>query len=597
MGLNLNQVYTNNPAASIQDADILYLIRSPYAVTNDMGGLSSTFRTYFQTVVGVLNVNATTSSTLGVVNQGGARFIHTFGSLNTFVGSASGNFTLTGARNVGLGNTSLTSLTTGSDNFGCGYTALQFTTTGNTNVAVGSTSMQTNISGSSNTAIGHGSLNLSSTGSSNTAAGYLALTNLGTGSSNTALGQNAGSNYTGAESSNLLIGNAGTLGESNKCRIGVTGSGSGQQTDTYLAGIVHGNVFDFPTTASLTVGTITQNSLSFIHSFGTDSLFVGKSAGNFTMADALRNHGLGVRVLSALTSGDSNLAVGYEAGQNVTTGSFNTLLGMTAAENLSSGSSNVAVGVAALQDLLTGNYNIAIGGNGAGSGYTGAESSNICIEATGTAAESHVMRLGTFGSGDGQVNTTFIAGATTLTSIQNTPIGSVTPSTGAFTTINASTSITLAANADLIFNGGTGQNNITVPNNLADALTISDGVGNNFFQAISTTATPRTALTQTVSMGAGQIVSRTSVTAATYTALYNDYFLSCNRAGTIGITLIASPDTGRTYRIKDISGAAALNNITITPAAGNIDGAASYVINTNYGSVDVVYSGTEWSVL
>ncbi len=95
----------------------------------------------------------------------------------------------------------------------------------------------------------------------------------------------------------------------------------------------------------------------------------------------------------------------------------------------------------------------------------------------------------------------------------------------------------------------------------------------------------------------GRVVAVTPVTGATYTTFITDYVLACNRAGTIAITLIASPATGRTYRIKDISGAAAANNITITPAAGNIDAGANYVINTNYGSVDLVYTGAAWSLL
>ena len=96
----------------------------------------------------------------------------------------------------------------------------------------------------------------------------------------------------------------------------------------------------------------------------------------------------------------------------------------------------------------------------------------------------------------------------------------------------------------------------------------------------------------------GEIHAVTQVGTATYNALSTDYILACNYvAGAVAITLPASPAIGRTYRIKDISGAAATNNITITPASGNIDGSASYVIGTNYGSIDVVYTGAQWSVL
>lgn len=63
------------------------------------------------------------------------------------------------------------------------------------------------------------------------------------------------------------------------------------------------------------------------------------------------------------------------------------------------------------------------------------------------------------------------------------------------------------------------------------------------------------------------------------------------------VNLVSAPTKGTTFVIKDGKGDAAVNNITITPAAGTIDGAATFVINVNYGSVTVVASGNEWSIL
>ena len=61
--------------------------------------------------------------------------------------------------------------------------------------------------------------------------------------------------------------------------------------------------------------------------------------------------------------------------------------------------------------------------------------------------------------------------------------------------------------------------------------------------------------------------------------------------------LPASPETGRRYTIKDGKGDAAANNITITPAAGTIDGAATSVINVNFGRATVAYNGTQWNLV
>jgi hypothetical protein len=53
--------------------------------------------------------------------------------------------------------------------------------------------------------------------------------------------------------------------------------------------------------------------------------------------------------------------------------------------------------------------------------------------------------------------------------------------------------------------------------------------------------------------------------------------------------------SGRRVTIKDESGGATINNINIVHAARTFDGAASpLVINTNFGSVTIVFDGTNW---
>ena len=56
--------------------------------------------------------------------------------------------------------------------------------------------------------------------------------------------------------------------------------------------------------------------------------------------------------------------------------------------------------------------------------------------------------------------------------------------------------------------------------------------------------------------------------------------------------------TGATYTIKDGLGLASVATpITITPAAGTIDGAATATIDVPYGSLTLVYSGVEWKII
>jgi hypothetical protein len=63
--------------------------------------------------------------------------------------------------------------------------------------------------------------------------------------------------------------------------------------------------------------------------------------------------------------------------------------------------------------------------------------------------------------------------------------------------------------------------------------------------------------------------------------------------GAVAFTLPAGT-TGLTFIVQDATGDAASNNITITPNAGTINGAATLVINTNWGAKTLTYSGTEW---
>ncbi len=63
------------------------------------------------------------------------------------------------------------------------------------------------------------------------------------------------------------------------------------------------------------------------------------------------------------------------------------------------------------------------------------------------------------------------------------------------------------------------------------------------------------------------------------------------------VNLPSSPSVGRSIIIKDEKRDCATNPITITPASGNIDGAATYVMSTNGMAVEVEHNGTEWTIV
>jgi hypothetical protein len=65
----------------------------------------------------------------------------------------------------------------------------------------------------------------------------------------------------------------------------------------------------------------------------------------------------------------------------------------------------------------------------------------------------------------------------------------------------------------------------------------------------------------------------------------------------VAVTLPAGV-LGQTFTIKDGLGLATVATpITITPTAGTVDGAATAVINSPFGSLTFVYNGTQWLIL
>ena len=188
-------------------------------VTNAARLASNTF-TATQTIdTGNLDLDNSTATT-GNITKSGQRFLHNFGTANTFLGADAGNFTLTGTFNTGTGISALKLNSTGSDNTATGAGSLTNNTAGSFNTAVGRNALLNNATGQANTAVGRTAL-ANSTADFNTAVGNGALVFTTTGASNVAVGFNAGgSNTTG--SNNIYLGaNAdGAAAESNTMRLG-----------------------------------------------------------------------------------------------------------------------------------------------------------------------------------------------------------------------------------------------------------------------------------------------------------------------------------------------------------------------------------------
>ena len=87
-------------------------------------------------------------------------------------------------------------------------------------------------------------------------------------------------------------------------------------------------------------------------------------------------------------------------------------------------------------------------------------------------------------------------------------------------------------------------------------------------------------------------------TAVSYTATTSDYVIavtSTASARTITLPLAGNFEKGQLLIIKDESGAANVNNITIDASGAEvIDGAATKVINTAYGSATLYSNSVSW---
>ena len=344
------------------------------------------------------------TATAGNVIKGSSRFIHDFGTNNTFVGIDAGNFTLTGTQNSGFGTNALTALTSGTGNTALGYNTLAATTTGSSNTAVGD-ALSANVTGSNNTALGANTLNLNKT-SFNTAIGASTLAANTTGVDNTAVGYNAlTANVTGSDNTamgyNALA--ASTMGDQNtavgsQAMINTTGAGA----DVAIGYQALQNDQAGQNTA---VGyLVLQNNTT-----GSGNTAVGCQAMQVNITGGA-NTAVGLAALS-VSLGDRNAAIGYGALGSNTTGNDNTAVGALALSTSTTGINNVAIGSGALLNNVTGNYNTALGynaltngtsdnnigiGNNAGTSLTtGTGNIYINSDVAASATENNTTSIGT----------------------------------------------------------------------------------------------------------------------------------------------------------------------------------------------------------
>ena len=301
--------------------------------------------------------NALGSSISGRNHAFGFRALQdlTTGGYNTAVGGESIENNIDGSYNTGVGAFALRVLTTASQNTGVGGQALYHSnnnsntaigyyagkgiTTGARNVAVGSQAMETTgMTGDDNVAIGHQAMKSLGNSSQNVVIGNYAGDALDTGANNVAVGYKALSNAT-TQSNNVAIGR------------------TAMQVSSGFNSIAIGN--DTLESASggynVAIGTFTGR----VVSSGVSNVLVGYSSG-YDLTTGSYNVCIGDRTGRLLFAGAENTLVGHQTGYNLNGGDYNTCVGFKNLFQASSGQFNTSLGFAAL-NKYTGDFSVAVG--------------------------------------------------------------------------------------------------------------------------------------------------------------------------------------------------------------------------------------------
>ena len=309
--------------------------------------------------------NTNAGGTTGVVYLHNNRFIHNYGTYNTFYGQTSGNLTLTTAnaqKNTGVGYQALTALvgtiaTNATCNTATGATAMAACTNGSYNSAYGANCLDSLTTGTHNTGAGNSCLTAVATSSYNTGYGSLCLDSL-TGSQQTAVGYDCASATTTGVNS-VAIGYQ-------ALKTNITGS--------YCVAVGHSALGSVNSSYNIGVGSSAQVSAGKTHNIVIGSLANSSYDETVIMGDY------------AKSGGDHDVVIGYEANRysDITTGD-STIIGYQAMK-ASSMTNHRASKITAIGYLAGGNYDGTVISN------------NVCINSRGIAGESNAIHIGDLSS-------------------------------------------------------------------------------------------------------------------------------------------------------------------------------------------------------
>lgn len=197
----------------------------------------------------------------------------------------------------------------------------------------------------------------------------------------------------------------------------------------------------------------------------------------------------------------------------------------------------------------------------------------------------------------------------TNTSVTTTTSTTVAAATGfnTFTVISnaAGTSVSFYINGNL---AGTAISTNIPTAVLAPFVLLQSTAGNlptnsriDLFWCTNVLSNPRPGPTSASGSTTYTLIRQYTPTAVSYQVLGTDSVIGVTNTGAARtITMPLAPTTGQEWTVKDVSLGAATNNITINGNGWNIisdASAATYVINTNGGSAEIFFTGTEFIII
>jgi hypothetical protein len=276
---------------------------------------------------------------------------------------------------------------------------------------------------------------------------------------------------------------------------------------------------------------------------------------------------MGAGSLDQLTATDATVAVPAAGNINVVGGGSTNINTTAAGSTLTvsvisspsfAGHTTVATGLTA----TTGNI-VASAGNITASGLMSAGT-------TITAGTGITSTTGNIVAGTGNINAT--AGSM-----------SAGTSVSAGTTVTAGTGLTVSAfGAGSVVSSTIGV--FSSVNGTAGQVLTSNGAGvAPSFQAAG---------------GGGGSLTYTATSTSPYVVLGTDDYIGVTAAGAFSVELPNAPATGRYFVVKDTGGTAGTDNITVTTVGGavTIDGATTFVMNTDYQSAEFIFNGTSYEI-